>query len=130
MQIMKTQGFSYLGNLDIGAVEQMYQQYLTDPDSLDESWRNFFKGFEFARENFREEVSSEILDKEFKVINLIDAYRKRGHLFTKTNPVRTRRQYFPTLDLENFGLSEDDLDTCLPCREGNRPWTGISEKYC
>ncbi len=108
---MKTEGFSYLGNLDIGTVEQMYQQYLTDPDSLDESWRNFFKGFEFARENFREEVSSEILDKEFKVINLIDAYRKRGHLFTKTNPVRTRRQYFPTLDLENFGLSENDLDT-------------------
>ncbi len=45
------------------------------------------------------------------MINLIDAYRKRGHLFTKTNPVRTRRKYFPTLDLENYGLSEDDLDT-------------------
>ncbi|MEA4903294.1 MAG: 2-oxoglutarate dehydrogenase E1 component, partial [Petrimonas sp.] len=33
------------------------------------------------------------------------------HLFTKTNPVRSRRQYSPTLDLENFNLSESDLDT-------------------
>jgi 2-oxoglutarate dehydrogenase E1 component len=108
---MKKEGFSYLGNIDIEAVEGMYQKYLNDPDSLDESWKNFFKGFEFARKNFREEISSEILDIEFKVINLIDAYRKRGHLFTKTNPVRTRRKYFPTLDLENYGLSESDLDT-------------------
>jgi len=112
---MKKEGFSYLGNINIDTVESMYQQYLNDPGSVDESWRNFFKGFEFARENYRDEIRSEIrsetLDKEFKVINLIDAYRKRGHLFTKTNPVRSRRKYFPTLDLENYGLSESDLDT-------------------
>jgi 2-oxoglutarate dehydrogenase E1 component len=54
---------------------------------------------------------SETFDKEFKVINLINGYRKRGHLFTTTNPVRTRRKYFPTLDLENYGLSDQDLDT-------------------
>lgn len=111
---MKKDGFSYLGNIDIEAVEKMYRQYLSDPDSLDESWSNFFRGFEFARENFRDEIRTEIrsetFDKEFKVINLIDAYRKRGHLFTKTNPVRTRRKYSPTLDLENYGLSESDLD--------------------
>src|SRR5690606_8887424 len=60
-----------------------------------------------------QQVANEIpekVQKEFKVINLIDAYRTRGHLFTKTNPVRERRQHYPTLDLENFGLSENDLD--------------------
>jgi len=45
------------------------------------------------------------------VIKLIDGYRTRGHLFTRTNPVRERRKYRPTLALENFGLSEDDLQT-------------------
>ena len=48
---------------------------------------------------------------EFKVIKLINGYRTRGHLFTKTNPVRERRKYTPTLDIENFDLTEADLDT-------------------
>jgi 2-oxoglutarate dehydrogenase E1 component len=104
--------FSYLGSSEIDSIEQLYQQYLKDPDSLDESWKNFFRGFEFARANFVESfVNNGNLDREFNVLNYIDAFRKRGHLFTKTNPVRTRRKYFPTLDLENFGLSEADLDT-------------------
>lgn len=49
--------------------------------------------------------------KEFQVVQLIHAYRSRGHLFTKTNPVRERRNYVPNLDIGNFGLSNADLDT-------------------
>src|SRR5690606_9836488 len=49
--------------------------------------------------------------KEFNVLKLIDAYRTRGHLFTKTNPVRERRVFSPSLDLANFDLSEADLNT-------------------
>jgi len=103
--------FTFLGNTSIQTIEEIYHQYLNNPDSVDETWRNFFKGFEFAQKHYP--VSSQdakIFDKEFKVINLIEGYRKRGHLFTKTNPVRSRRQYRPTLDLENYGLSEEDLD--------------------
>ena len=102
--------FSYMGNIDISAMEQMYQQYKTDPDSVEKSWQKFFEGFEFARTQFNGEIS-DTFDKEFKVINLINGYRKRGHLFTTTNPVRTRRKYFPTLDIENYGLSENDLES-------------------
>jgi 2-oxoglutarate dehydrogenase E1 component len=108
---MKQDDFSFLGGLDIEALEKLYSDYQRDPALVDESWRQFFRGFEFARHDFSEQVVSETVDKEFKVINLIDGYRKRGHLFTKTNPVRTRRKYFPTLDLENYGLSDADLDT-------------------
>eukprot|EP01093_Parvamoeba_rugata_P011017 TRINITY_DN3001_c0_g3_i2.p1 TRINITY_DN3001_c0_g3~~TRINITY_DN3001_c0_g3_i2.p1 ORF type:complete len:666 (-),score=164.92 TRINITY_DN3001_c0_g3_i2:666-2663(-) len=53
----------------------------------------------------------ESLQKEFQVIRLIDGYRSRGHLFTKTNPVRERRHYEPTLEIENFGLTSSDLET-------------------
>lgn len=89
---MTQDDFSYMGNTDIETIENLYQQYLQDSGSVDESWRNFFRGFEFARENFKEDIHSEAFDKEFKVLNLIDAYRKRGHLFTKTNPVPVNRQ--------------------------------------
>jgi 2-oxoglutarate dehydrogenase E1 component len=102
--------FTFLGSTDINTLEKLYGQYLNNPEQLDISWQNFFKGFELAQMHYAP-VSSEsiVFDKEFKVIKLIDAYRKRGHLFTKTNPVRNRRNYTPTLDLENFGLSQKDL---------------------
>lgn len=57
------------------------------------------------------------VQEEFRVIQLIDGYRSRGHLFTKTNPVRERRKYSPTLAIENFGLSESDMDTVYSAGE-------------
>jgi len=99
---------SYLGNTDIKTLEKLYEQYKNNPDELDSSWINFFKGFDFAQTNYSH--LSEGYDQEFKVFNLIEAYRKRGHLFTKTNPVRTRRKYTPTLAIENYGLTEEDLN--------------------
>ncbi len=103
---------SYLGNGEIEPVENLYKQYLQNPDSVDREWQRFFQGFEFARKNYNgDSVKPEKVDKEFKVLSLIDEYRKRGHFFTKTNPVRTRRKYYPTLDIENFGLGVKDLDT-------------------
>jgi len=48
-------------------------------------------------------------DKETAVRNLIHAYRSRGHLRAKTNPVRERKDRKPRLDLPDFGLSEDDM---------------------
>ena len=51
--------------------------------------------------------------KEFQVIELINGYRSRGHLFTKTNPVRERRSYEPSLALENFGLAKRRSRYCF-----------------
>lgn len=101
---------SYLSNADASVIDEYYQQYLANPENVGEGWRKFFEGFEFARKNYDTDVP-EGFDKEFKVIALINGYRTRGHLFTKTNPVRIRRPYFPTLDLENFGLTPADLET-------------------
>ena len=52
-----------------------------------------------------------------KIINLINGYRSRGHLFTKTNPVRERRKYTPDLNIENFGLTKEDLKTTFQAGE-------------
>ncbi len=104
--------FSNLGNADISSVEDLFQLYLKDKKLVDGSWQKFFEGFEFARENYQEqkEIPQQVI-KEFNVINLINGYRSRGHLFTLTNPVRERRKYSPTLDIENFGLNQSDLNT-------------------
>lgn len=130
---------SFLGNADINTISQMYDSYLQDPDSVDQGWKRFFEGFEFARQhNGGNGVSEEKVDKEFQVINLIDWYRKRGHLFTTTNPVRERRKYFPTLDLENYGLGQEDLSTVFQAGKqiglGPSPLSKIvetlKETYC
>jgi 2-oxoglutarate dehydrogenase E1 component len=106
--------FSSLGNLELQAIEDLYQTYLKDNNSVDESWQQFFAGFELARKNYPEKPSVKThdnIDKEFAILNLIHGYRQRGHLFTKTNPVRARRKYLPTLAIENFGLEAKDLET-------------------
>ena len=120
--------FSFLNAAHTQFFAQLYDQYVENPDSVEPSWRSFFQGFDFGMETYNgenpvqyatETVStpvdnskiSEQLQKEFKVIKLIEGYRTRGHLFTKTNPVRERRAFAPTLDLENFGLSNADLNT-------------------
>ena len=109
--------YSFLNAAHTSYFAEMYDKYLQNPDEIEPSWKAFFQGFDFGVENSNDlngekTIQDEIpehLQKEFKVIQLIDSYRKRGHLFTKTNPVRERRKYSPTLALENFGLTKDDL---------------------
>lgn len=113
--------FSFLNAAHTGFIADLYDQYLQNPDAVEPSWRSFFQGYDLANENYslqdgEEEVVQQIpqeVRKEFLVVDLINGYRTRGHLFTKTNPVRERRKYTPTLDIENFGLSQEDLDTAF-----------------
>ncbi len=102
--------YSYLTNVDPPQLEELYLQYQRDPNSVDYGWRKFFEGYEFASISSLKKQDKYTSSEEFKVINLINDYRKRGHLFTKTNPVRTRRSYSPSLAFENFDLSSEDLE--------------------
>ena len=103
--------YSYLNSLDNSLFEELYEQFKSDPDSVAESWRKFFEGFEFSQINYKTgKEKTSLIPGEFLVMNLIRGYRERGHLFTKTNPVRVRRKYAPTLDLKNFGLNEKELN--------------------
>jgi len=116
--------FSFLNAAHTGYIADLYDKYLQNPDIVEPSWRSFFQGYDLANENFSltddSETSVEIpqsVRKEFLVVDLINGYRTRGHLFTKTNPVRDRRKYSPTLDIENFGLSKSDLDSTFNAGE-------------
>ncbi len=118
--------FSFLNAAHTAYFADLYEQYLQNPDAVEPSWRAFFQGYDFGSENsgldgeIIEGVSTEIpeqVQKEFNIVRLIDGYRMRGHLFTKTNPVRERRSYSPTLEISNFDLSESDLDTIFNAGE-------------
>ncbi len=103
--------YSFLNTAHTAYFAELYDQYLIKPESVEPSWRAFFQGFEFGidkAEKGKLQIPENIL-KEFKVVRLINGYRTRGHLFTRTNPVRERRTYKPNLELENFELSIDDL---------------------
>ncbi len=116
--------YSYLSNIDLQQIEELYKLYKNNPDSIDFGWRKFFEGFDFSKTNFTGSQSEEF-PAEFKVINLINAYRERGHYFTKTNPVRIRRKYSPTLDIENFELTSADLETEF--KAGNKLGIGTAK---
>ena len=112
--------FSFLNAAHTDFFAKLYEQYKKDPDSVEPSWKAFFQGYDFGSESYG--INGEVVEgvrtqipervkKEFQVVKLIDAYRTRGHLFTKTNPVRERRKYAPSLEIENFDLEKSDLDT-------------------
>ena len=106
--------FSFLNTLHVSQIAAMYDRYLQYPDSLESSWKSFFQGYDFGQQEenttFNKVTIPQDIEKEFRVVELINEYRSRGHLFTKTNPVRERRDYEPKLSLDRFKLKESDLN--------------------
>jgi 2-oxoglutarate dehydrogenase E1 component len=128
--------YSYIANSDAAYVDQLYQAYKQDQQSVDESWQQFFKGFEFsltygektngkpagaapngvsANGNGQATASKPVdathAEKEVSVASLIKAYRSRGHLLAKTNPLKARKDRQPRIDLPDYALTDVDLDT-------------------
>jgi 2-oxoglutarate dehydrogenase E1 component len=127
--------YSYIANAHGDYLDQLYQSYKTDPQSVDVSWQKFFEGFDFAQQypeggvpqadgegvlstpastnqaGAIRAVDTVAADKETQVRNLIHAYRSRGHLVARTNPVRERKDRKARLNIADFGLSDADLDT-------------------
>ena len=91
--------FQYITNSHPSYIENLYKDFIQNPESVDLEMRKFFEGFDFAVSSGQvSAVSSNItttsssnLNKEFAVYQLIDAYRKKGHLVAKTNPIRGRK---------------------------------------
>jgi 2-oxoglutarate dehydrogenase E1 component len=92
-------------NLD--AIEAVYQQWRQDPDSVDESWRYFFDGFELGmgRPAPAPDGSS-----QNDIVRLIFAYRDLGHFLAHLDPLSDPRTSHPLLELDQFGFTQADLD--------------------
>jgi 2-oxoglutarate dehydrogenase E1 component len=109
--------YAYISNTNPAHIESMYAQYKHDPQSVDDTWRLFFEGFDFsghvqAMDPFQSQNGGSVQSlKEIAVAKLINAYRTRGHLIAKTNPIRARRQHKADLQLNYFNLSDSDRTT-------------------
>ncbi len=105
----KMDNYSFLTNATPEFLENLYYDFKKDSTSVDPEFRKFFEGFDFASLNFNGKSSSVSAD-EFKVYNLIQSYRNKGHLIADTNPLKPRKDRHANLELENFGLSSKDLE--------------------
>src|SRR3989440_4955066 len=110
--------FATRPNLDL--LEQNYERWQKDPDSLDSGWSAFFEGFELgsldgkngaaveapreARRDLRESPLQTRIDA------LVYAYRILGHTIARVNPLAEKRPENPLLTLRKFGFSDKDLD--------------------
>ncbi len=100
-------------------IENIYQLYINNPDQVDIEFRNFFAGFDFAINQYgqknqlntnAETLTKDIILKEMNVYRLISAYRSRGHLVSKTNPIRPRKDRGAKLSHQDYGLTDSDLN--------------------
>lgn len=134
---------SMLGGANSTWLESQYEQFLLDPDSVEEPWRNYFASLPLVAGNTREVAHSQVREqfrqlarnriasavsngalgdsggaaelKQIYVSQLINAYRVRGHQLAKTDPLnRESGAIVREVYLHENGLSEDDLDTVFP----------------
>jgi 2-oxoglutarate dehydrogenase E1 component len=114
-------------------IEELYEHYLTAPESVDAEWRSYFDQYpkgDQPHSNVREQflllarnstrvqpmaqssVSTEHERRQVGVLQLIAAYRNRGHQKAKLDPLKlAKREHVPDLELAAHGLSRSDLDT-------------------
>ncbi len=114
--------FSYITSSHPAYIENLYTDFKKNPENVDADLRKFFEGFDFAvsTQNGNRKtttvaekgtLSVSNLDKEFGVYQLILSYRSKGHLVSKTNPIRERKDRNANLALSYFGLNDNDLQT-------------------
>ena len=130
--------FSYITQSHPAFIENLYRDFVKDPGSVDPDLRKFFEGFDFAirygasATGAKDSAAADVVakasgsataapiavdasttgidwQKELNVYRLILAYRNKGHLVSKTNPIRPRKDRGARLDLGHFGLAEQDL---------------------
>src|SRR5690606_30201875 len=129
---------SHLSGGNASYVEELYELYLHDPNSVAEEWRSYFDklpqtsgtGSDISHSTIREhflslvknprrpqavsggQVSSERDKKQVGVLRLIQAYRMRGHQASNLDPLGLwQREAIADLTLAEYGLTEADLDT-------------------
>ncbi len=105
--------YSYVHNAHPEYIDSLYNRFKSSPGDVEEGWRTFFEGFEFGQNGDGAVASDSHVEKELGVMKLIYAFRRRGHLLSTTNPIRTRIDRKPKLSLSDYGLSDDDLKTAF-----------------
>lgn len=132
--MQQLQATSYLGGGNASYLEQLYEQYLQNPQQVDSMWRDYFASisspgqdvsYDNIRNYFQQLAKQPIAQaamatscdieherKQVKVFKLIEAYRYYGHYRAQLDPLgRTKPPNIQSLELVHYGLTTADLDT-------------------
>ena len=125
---------SHLAGANAAYVEDLYELYLSDPELVDEQWRNVFDALPVVNQTTVEQPHSRVRDyfrrlakettflsttvtdpdedaKQVKVLQLINAYRFRGHQHANLDPLGLwQQERVPDLAPEFHNLTEEDFD--------------------
>lgn len=123
-------------NLDF--IEELYRQYLVDSTSVSSSWRHFFEGIEFGSYLYKRGVEPSDDKSGVRIRELIEAYRRYGHLQASFNPLDPVEGEAEELELEKLGFFESELDQEFPtlgfCGKEKAPLreiiAALEEIYC
>ena len=114
---------------NLAFVEDLYYQLRTDPASVDPAWRSYFESLDTAGEPaiappatfkrsifaggtvvpLRPKAAASVASE--RVQRLVEAYREHGHLSADLDPLGLVKRAGAQLALEDYGLSDADLDT-------------------
>lgn len=100
--------FSYATATNVGYIEEQYEQFRKNPALVEESWRKFFEGYEFAiSQGAGEKTTSGGGDQEAaKVEAYINAYRVLGHLSSHLNPLAPKPPLRADMSPASHGLKD------------------------
>lgn len=116
---------------NLALIEELYGRYQADPESVDPSWGYFFKGIDFGSYLAQRGTEPKGDSSSLRISNLIQAYRRYGHLLARFNPVETKERDAPELNLELLGFFESELPQVFPtlgfCGKPEAPLSEIIE---
>ncbi|HBA72532.1 MAG: 2-oxoglutarate dehydrogenase E1 component [Geobacteraceae bacterium GWF2_54_21] len=118
-----------LANISGDWLEALQADWKREPDSVPAEWSAFFSGFELASEcpPVLSEFGEKHALKQSGVQSLIYRYRSIGHLLACTDPLSHCLLQHPLLELANFDLDDNDLDTIFSCRRFMKPKATLRE---
>src|SRR3954465_11527439 len=113
--------FDFVNRANAEFIDRLWEQYRKDPRSVSEQWQAFFSGFqtginrsEAAPGDFAARVEAEpSVPLTMGVFDLVHTYRELGHFVAKLDPLGHDRPDHPLLHLDNFGMTESDLDSVV-----------------
>ncbi|RUR00057.1 2-oxoglutarate dehydrogenase E1 component [Legionella septentrionalis] len=145
--LQKEWATSYLSGGSMAYVDALYEDYLNDPQSVPEDWREAFHALPkvngqvdeishrdirnyFLQNAERKNINGVSADiKQAEVAHLINAYRTYGHLLARLDPLEmAERHPVQTLELSYHNLSEKDLPkTFFACKTFAKERMPLSE---
>ncbi|NCN08435.1 MAG: 2-oxoglutarate dehydrogenase E1 component [Leptospira sp.] len=125
---MKVEHLMSLSGENAVVLEELYENFKSDPNSVTQDWKDFFRelesgngsissnngngnangGLSVEYDSTEHKADSSLAD--FGIINILNAYRRQGHLAANLDPLGINKPNREFIDLKIKALKQSDLD--------------------